>query len=652
MKKRMLLNICSLTVVICIILGSISSFMLYTNAKNNMESSVNSNAQAYTESVSRAIEIFKIKAEAVATNDSITDMTLSMEKRREVLASLSSKFGFIDISVSDKNGKTYNDTDLSDREYFKHAINGETYISSPVVRKTDSSVILFSAAKINNNTGYNGIIYAALANDIFSQMVDSITIGKTGYGYILDKTGTVIAHKDRELVTTFNNFINASESDSSLEELAEVHKEMITGATGEKLYEYNNTKKFTSYRPIPGTDGWSLGVTVDVSDMMSDFYKSIIIMVIISVVFIIISCIIAYMIANPIAKPIIEISKRIEMLADGDLKSSVPKIISKDEIGILSVSTTKFVDRLNAIIDDITYNLGEMANGNMDVAPADIYINDFLPIKTGTIKIIEALNEVLLNINQASEQVASGSEQVASGSQALSQGATEQASAIEELSATISEISEQIKDNASNAGSSSTKAIVLGKEIEKSNEQMSLMIEAMEEINNSSGQISKIIKTINDIAFQTNILALNAAVEAARAGAAGKGFAVVADEVRNLAGKSAEAAKDTVALIDSSIKSVENGTKIANQTANSLNSVYVNSKEIVISIDQISQASNEQANSIIQVMEGIEQISSVIQTNSATAEESAAASEELSGQAQIMRDLVGKFKLKNNQSLY
>lgn len=648
MKKRMLLNICSLTVVICIILGSISSFILYTNANNNMESSVNSNAQAYTESVSRAIEIFKIKAEAVATNDNITDMTLSMEKRREVLASLSSKFGFIDISVSDKNGKTYNDTDLSDREYFKHAINGETYISSPVVRKTDSSVILFSAAKINNNTGYNGIIYAALGNDIFSQMVDSITIGKTGYGYILDKTGTVIAHKDRELVTSFTNYISASESDSSLEELAEVHKEMITGATGEKLYEYNNAKKFTSYRPIPGTDGWSLGVTVDVSDMMSDFYKSIIIMVIISVVFIIISCIIAYMIANPIAKPIIEISKRIEMLADGDLKSSVPKIISKDEIGILSVSTTKFVDSLNAIIDDITYNLGEMANGNMDVAPEDIYINDFLPIKNGTIKIIEALNEVLVNINQASEQVASGSEQVASGAQALSQGATEQASAIEELSATISEISEQIKDNASNAESSSSKAIVLGKEIEKSNEQMNLMIEAMEDINNSSGQISKIIKTINDIAFQTNILALNAAVEAARAGAAGKGFAVVADEVRNLAGKSAEAAKDTVALIDSSIKSVENGTKIANQTANSLNSVYVNSKEIVISIDQISQASNEQANSIIQVMEGIEQISSVIQTNSATAEESAAASEELSGQAQIMRDLVGKFKLKNN----
>jgi len=651
MKRRMLLNICSLTVVICVILGSISSFILYTNANNNMESSVNSNAQAYAESVSRAIEIFKIKAEAVAKNDSITDMTLSLEKRRVVLASLSSEFGFVDISVSDKNGKTYNDTDLSDREYFKHAINGETYISSPVVRKTDSSVILFAAARIKNNTRYNGIIYAALSNDIFSQMVDSITIGKTGYGYILDKTGTVIAHKNRELVTNFTNYISESENDSSLDELAEVHKEMITGVTGEKLYEYNNAKKFTSYRPIPGTDGWTLGVTADVSDMMSDFYKSIIIVVIISVVFIIISCIIAYMIANPIAKPIVKISKRIEMLADGDLKSSVPKIISKDEIGILSVSTTKFVDSLNAIIDDITYNLGEMANGNMDVEPKDIYINDFLPIKTGTIKIIEALNEVLQNINQASEQVASGSEQVASGAQALSQGATEQASAIEELSATISEISEQIKDNASNAEGSSAKAIALGKEIEKSNEQMNLMIEAMADINNSSGQINKIIKTINDIAFQTNILALNAAVEAARAGVAGKGFAVVADEVRNLAGKSAEAAKDTVALIDSSIKSVENGTKIANQTANSLNSVYVNSKEIVSSIDQISKASNEQASSIIQVMEGIEQISSVIQTNSATAEESAAASEELSGQAKIMSELVEQFKLKNNQSV-
>jgi len=647
MKKRMLINICSLTVVICIILGSISSYILYTNAKNNMEDSVNSDSQAYTESVSRAIENFKIKAEAAATNDSITDMALPMEKRREVLANLSSKFGFIDISVSDKNGKTYNDTDLSDREYFKHAIQGDTYISSPVIRKTDSSVILFAAAKINNSTGYNGIIYAALKNDIFSQMVDSIKIGETGYGYIIDKTGTVIAHKDRDLVTNFTNFINDSENDSSLLELAEIHKEMAAGATGEKVYKYNNTKRFISYRPIPGTDGWSLGVTVDVSDMMSGFYKSIIILIIISLAFIVLSCIIAYMIANSIVKPIVEVSKRIEKLADGDLKSSVPKVVTKDEIGVLAVSTSRFVESLNAIIDDITYNLNEMANGNMNIEPKNVYINDLLPIKTGTNKIIESLNEVLTNINQASGEVANGADQVAGGAQALSQGATEQASAIEELSATISEISDQINDNASNSVSSSTKAEALGEEIEESNAQMQLMINAMEEINTSSGEIGKIIKTINDIAFQTNILALNAAVEAARAGEAGKGFAVVADEVRNLASKSAEAAKDTVALIDSSIKSVENGTKIANKTANYLNSVYVDSKEIVKSIELISEASKEQANSIVQVMEGIEQISSVIQTNSATSEESAAASEELSSQAQIMRDLVEKFNLKN-----
>ena len=237
------------------------------------------------------------------------------------------------------------------------------------------------------------------------------------------------------------------------------------------------------------------------------------------------------------------------------------------------------------------------------------------------------------------------SDQVSSGAQALSQGATEQASSVEELAASINEISNNINQTAQQAQDASDKSMQVGEKAGESNNRMHDMLQAMADINASSGEIGKIIKTIEDIAFQTNILALNAAVEAARAGAAGKGFAVVADEVRNLASKSAEASKNTAVLIENSLQAVENGKRIADETAQSLEVVISDIQEASSLMGSIAKAATDQAESISQITLGIDQISSVVQTNSATAEESAAASEELSGQAQILNELVRKFRL-------
>ena len=345
--------------------------------------------------------------------------------------------------------------------------------------------------------------------------------------------------------------------------------------------------------------------------------------------------------------PIFEIENAASRMAQGDLDVEI-SYTSKDELGVLSKQMRELIRKLQVIIDDENKFLARMANGDftVDSICEDEYIGGFHPLLVSFRAIADKLNHTILQISQSSAQVASGSNQVSGGAQALSQGATEQASSVEELSASINEISMKVQQNAEYAHQANDMAGTVGNEMQKSNQKMQEMIQAMNNISACSDEISKIIKTIEDIAFQTNILALNAAVEAARAGSAGKGFAVVADEVRNLAGKSAEASKNTSVLIENSLKAVENGTLIADETAASLLNTVKGVEEVAGIISQISEASGNQAEAIAQITLGIDQISGVVQTNSATAEESAAASQELSNQSQLMKDLVGMFRLK------
>lgn len=312
-------------------------------------------------------------------------------------------------------------------------------------------------------------------------------------------------------------------------------------------------------------------------------------------------------------------------------------------------------DSINTIkqyIDEISSVLKEMSDGNMDVDIRTQYRGNFVELKDSINHIVNSLNKVLFDINMSADQVASGTRQVSDGSQEISQGATEQASSIEELTATISQIAAQTKQNALNSNEANDLSRKAMDDALSGNAKMREMLQSMDDINTSSEDIYKIIKVIDDIAFQTNILALNAAVEAARAGIHGKGFAVVAEEVRNLAARSANAAKETTSLIEDSIKKVEAGTKIAKDTAEALENIVSGVEKAVDLVGDITAASNEQASGVAQVNNGIEQLSSVVQTNSATAEESAAASEELSSQADILKEMVGQFSLrKENQDV-
>ncbi|MFL1468261.1 methyl-accepting chemotaxis protein [Paraclostridium bifermentans] len=370
--------------------------------------------------------------------------------------------------------------------------------------------------------------------------------------------------------------------------------------------------------------------------------------VVISAVVILTGIGICIIITKKLQTPIKELESAANKMAGGDFDIDI-EYDSKDELGSLSDSMRQMSSKTKEIIMDTTHVLEEVASGNFDVETSTEYVGVFKVIESSILKITKDLSEIMLQINLASEEVEGASNQVSSGSQLLAQGATEQASAVEELSATIAEISDKIKENADNAKKANSLMLNSSKQVKKGNEQMTHMIKAMEEISFTSNEIARIIKTIDDIAFQTNILALNAAVEAARAGEAGKGFAVVADEVRNLASKSAEAAKNTATLIENSIEAVDKGNEIVENTADSFKRIINTTNRTTAVVNDIAKTSEDEANAISQVTLGVDQISEVVQTNSATSEESAAASEELSGQAQMLKSLIERFKLKSEK---
>jgi methyl-accepting chemotaxis protein len=357
-------------------------------------------------------------------------------------------------------------------------------------------------------------------------------------------------------------------------------------------------------------------------------------------------------IKRAVSRPLFRLTILAQTLEQGDLglnqhETMTVDIHSDDEIGLLAQSFDGTISRLRNYIGEISSVLESVADGDLTPQITQEYIGDFASIRTSVNDIIQKLNSTIGQIVASSEHVANGADQMSTASQALNQGAMEQSGAVEGLEETMREVSERIQQTAENAQHAREQVGEMGRQLAESNQKMQEMITAMGEINDSSDAIGKIIKTIEDIAFQTNILALNAAVEAVRAGTAGKGFSVVADEVRNLASKSAEASRSTTSLIERSAAAVSQGTQIANITAEQLSGVVDRANGIVGTINGIAADTQIQADAAGQIQTQVNQISSVVQTNSAAAEESAATSEELSNQAGVLKQLVRTFRLRH-----
>ena len=391
---------------------------------------------------------------------------------------------------------------------------------------------------------------------------------------------------------------------------------------------------------------------ISMSDAMRQISLTVILSCLAGVALIIIGImIIGAYIKRVVSAPLFRLTILAQTLEQGDLgvnqhQTMAVRIDSNDEIGVLSKSFDNTISRLRNYIQEISNMLEAIAEGDLTAEITQEYVGDFASIRTSLNDILQKLNATIGQVVTSAEYVSGGAEQMSTASQALSHGSMEQTSAVEELEETVRSVTASVKQTAEHAQQAREQAGGMGSQLAEGNQKMHEMIAAMGEITKSSNEIEKIIKTIEDIAFQTNILALNAAVEAARAGTAGKGFAVVADEVRNLAAKSAEASQSTSALIGRSISAVNQGTQIADATAKQLDSVVAGAREIVETINGIASDAQTQAGAVEQIQDQIGQITSVVQTNSSTAEESAATSQELSAQASVLKQLVTTFRLR------
>ncbi len=650
-RKKITICLMATVLTALIAVGASSIILNYRSTIATVDQMMSQTAVLAAERIEQELTAYQNVAMDTGCIAQLSDASVSVAEKQAIIDERVKMHGFQRGNLIGTDGYSiFDGKDYSDREYVRQAMQGNVYVSEPLISKVTGELSIMVAAPLysggKKGSQIVGVVYFVPPETFLNNIVSSIKISQSSRAYMINKSGDTIADITLDTITT-QNIEAEAQGNSSLKDLASIHSAMRQGKNGFGSYHASDGIRFTAYAPVGGTDGWSVAVTALKSEYLANTYFGIVINILVIVASILASIVVALKLSTNISAPMQACVKRMKLLVEGDLTSPVPQAKGQDETAVLTRATADMVTGLDIIINDIKYLLNEMANKNFDIQSShrDSYVGEFQSILLSMRNLKVELSNTMRQIDTSAGQVSSASNQVSTGAQSLSQGSIEQASSVEELAATITGISDSARQTSAAAKEAGNYVGQAGAQLGTSVEYVKELNTAMEKISNSSEEISKIIATIESIAFQTNILALNAAVEAARAGSSGKGFAVVADEVRNLASKSDEAAKATKELIEGSITAVSEGSQAVTNVTDALERTSVLAGHVTTQMNIVVHAVEDQTTALEQVTEGIDQISSVVQTNSATAEESAAASEELSAEATSLKQLVSSFTL-------
>lgn len=626
----------SLTIIILVyIIGTEACLYSYSSTISLVEKNSRSSAKTTARDIEALLQNYKNIAKASGSDITLIG-NVPNEVRVKKVEQLAKQYGFTSGNLLNKKGVSIKDgTDFSDRDYVKAALNGKTNISDVTLSKYTNTYGISIAAPLISSGRIIGVVYYRADVDFMNDIVKHISVGQGSYAYILDENNNVIAHKNEKYIM----------NDKYKEMIPKDIKNCISSQNGSMTCSYGGDKYICGYSKIDKTANWRVVIASPESAYNSDILRFVKKLVISDIIALIVAIIVALIIARVISRPIVRVKNLLSALAQGDLSVQLNDTKNKDELGILQNSAVS----LNRMLSDMLTQSGDVLSkmAAYDLTSEDMreYPGKFNELAASINSIKAILSNMILNIQNSSVNVDGGSKQLAEAASMLSEGTMAQASSLQKLVTDVENVAQNINANSDKTIFVNESLGNLDSEIKDGNQKMQELSNVVRTVEEMSEDIKKIVNTIDGIAFQTNILALNASVEAARAGESGRGFAVVAQEIGTLATKSSDASKKTAELIEKCIKGIESAKEYADITSDSLAKIVSDSNNIANAFDEMSKANEIQEKNANDIRNEIENISQVVQSNTATAQQTAASTEVLSEQAAALKDMTGRFKV-------